>query len=71
MFKKIYAFKNSAEAGMLISLLKSNGFHPLDLQTSAHVSMAGADTFYYVQVPEKEYESIKNLLIEQNYTDII
>lgn len=71
MFKKIYAFRNSAEAGMLISLLKSNKFHPLELQTSDHLSFAGADIFYYVQVREDEYELAKKFLIQQGHKDIL
>jgi hypothetical protein len=34
MFKKIYVCRNIAEADMIISLLKNNGFNPLELQIS-------------------------------------
>jgi len=71
MFKKIYAFKNIGKASLLISLLKSNKFHPLELQTSSHCSIAGADIFYYVQIPEQEYESAKSFLIKEGYKDIL
>lgn len=69
--KRIYACKSSAEAGRIISLLKSKGFEPLDLNTSSHISFAGADPCYYVQVPEKQYEQIKKFLIENNFKDVI
>jgi len=69
--KIIYAHKSSAEAGMIISLLKSNGFNPLDPDFSSHISFAGADLFYYVQVPEQEYEKAKEFLIKNNFKDII
>lgn len=71
MSKKIYGFKNSAEAGMMIALLKNNKFHPPELQTSSHLSFAGADLYYYVQIPEEEYESAKKFLIKQGYKDIL
>ena len=69
--KKIYACINSAEAGMIVSLLKGNGFNPFELDTSSHVGFAGADLYYYVRVPEQEYESAKKFLIENNLKDTI
>jgi len=69
--KRIYACKSSAEAGMIISLLNSEGFHPLDLDTSSHVGFAGADIWYYVQIPEKQYELAKNFLMQNNFKDVI
>ena len=71
MFKRIYAFRYGAEAGTIISLLKNNGYHPLDLQLSPHVGTAGADIYYYVQVPEEEYESAKQFLITLGYKKVI
>lgn len=71
MFRKIYAFKNIGEASLLISLLKSNKFHPLELQTSSHCGVAGADIFYYVQIHDKEYEAAKNFLIKEGYKDVL
>jgi len=69
--KKIYSFRSSAEAGMTISLLKSQGFHPYELDTSSHMSFAGADFWYYVQVPETEYETAKIFLIENGFKDVM
>ena len=69
--KRIYACKSSAEAGMIISLLNSEGFNPLDLYTSSHVGFAGADIWYYVQIPEKQYELAKNFLMQNNFKDVI
>ena len=71
MIKKIYACKNMADAGMIISLLKSNGFNPLELQTSPHVSVAGADIYYYVQIPEEEYKSATEFLLANGYKDVL
>lgn len=69
--KRIYVCKSSAEAGMIVSLLKSNGFTPLDFDTSSHIGFAGADLYYYVQVPEQEYEKAKKFLIKRNFKDIV
>ncbi|MCX5680678.1 MAG: hypothetical protein NT079_00005 [Candidatus Omnitrophica bacterium] len=69
--KEIYGFKSSAEAGMMISLLKSHKFHPLEIQPSNALSFAGLLMRYYVQIPEKEYNSAKKFLIEQGYRDIL
>ena len=69
--KKIYACKSSAEAGMIISLLKSKGFNPFDLDISSHVGFAGADLYYYVRVPEREYGKAKKFLIKNNFKDVI
>ena len=62
MFRNIYASKNTTDADMIISLLKSNGFHPLDLQRSAHAGFAGADIFFNVQIPDEEYKRAKEFL---------
>jgi len=69
--KRIYACKSSAEAGMIISLLKSNGFNPFDLDTSSHIGFAGAELYYYVRVSGQEHERAKKFLIENNFKDTI
>ena len=71
MFKKIYVCRSSAEAGMVISLLKSNGFNPMELQTSPLVGIAGADLYYYVQIPVGEYESAKEFLLTNDFKDVL
>ena len=71
MLKNVAWLKSSAEAGLVISLLKNNGFQPLELQTSPHVSFAGADLFYYVQIPDQEYEAAKEFLIKLGYKNVV
>ena len=39
---------------MLIAVLRGAGFHPVDLVTSAHFSLAGADIAFRVEVPTSE-----------------
>lgn len=55
----------------MISLLKSNGFQPLELQTSSHMSFAGADFFHYVEISDQEYEAAKEFLIKQGYKNVV
>ena len=69
--KKVYANRNSAEAGMIISLLKSSGFNPAELNTSSHISIAGADIWYYVRVPESEYEEAKDFLVKNGFKNVL
>ena len=69
--KKIYSCSNSAEAGMIISLLRSNSFNPSDLDISSHISFAGADLWYYVRVPEDEYERAKDFLLKNGFKDVL
>lgn len=71
MYQRIYACRTSAEAGMIISFLETNGFNPLELNMSSHMTFAGVDQFYYVQIPEQEYNSAKSCLLEQNFSDVI
>ena len=67
VFKEIYATRDYGEAVTTISLLMASGFHPLELQTSSHVSIAGADVYYYVQVSDEESESAKEFLKDAGF----
>ncbi len=69
--KRIYGCKNSMEAGMVASLLESEGFEVFDLNTSGHISFAGADLWYYVQISEDHYDEAKRVLIEHGFQDVI
>ena len=71
MLKNIYFSRNIGEVWLIISLLKDNGYHPLELQTAPHVSIAGADIIYYVQIPDEEFESAKKFLKDQGYKNIL
>ncbi len=68
--EKIYFTKDIGEVEMVNALLKANGFNPLELEISDHVSVAGADMFYYVQIPENEAASAKAFLKEQGFKNI-
>ena len=56
---------------MIISLLQSNGFNPLELQTSPLVGIGGADIFFYVQIPAEEYKQAKEFLLSNDFKDVL
>ena len=49
------------------ALLESEGIHVLDIATGGHLSIAGADQGYYLQVPEDERERAASLLREHDF----
>ena len=57
------AFSNSVvEAGQIQALLESEGFHPMPINSSAHVTVAGAEQGYHVEIPAAEAEAASALL---------
>ena len=56
---------------MVISLLQSNGFNPLEMQTSPLVGIAGADPYCYVQIPVEEYQPAKEFLLANEFKDVL
>jgi hypothetical protein len=62
MFANIYTSRTAAEAELVISLLRANEIHPLDLSMSASVFFAGADLWYHVRVPAEEIAAAQEVL---------
>lgn len=56
--------QDHAETGRLRSLLETAGFHPLPIEYSAHVTQAGDEQGYYVEVPRSEAEAARTFLRE-------
>jgi hypothetical protein len=54
MFATIRTVPTSAEADLMISLLRSEGCHPLDADMSSHFSFAGCEIGYQIVVPREE-----------------
>jgi hypothetical protein len=54
VFSVVRRTPTAFEADMLIEALRSNGFHPLDLATASHFSLAGADIAFHIEVPTNE-----------------
>ncbi len=68
---RIAAFKDYASAGMIHEILTSKGRHPRLIDTSAHISIAGADQYYYLYVPQNEMDNATKILIEFGYEENI
>jgi hypothetical protein len=62
MFTNIYAAQTPVEAEVIISLLRGGGVHPLNLEMSPHIFLAGANLSYHVRVPPEEAEAAKEIL---------
>lgn len=71
MFQKLVYVRNFPEAGMIRSLLVENGFHPPQVDASAHVTLAGADQVYYVELPEAEIPAARRFLTEAGFERVI
>jgi hypothetical protein len=69
MFPRIYAAQNAAQADVVISFLKAQGLHPLDLQMSPIAFFGGADQLFHVQVPSEEVEAATEALKANGYGD--
>jgi hypothetical protein len=58
--------RTAVEADMLITFMRSAGLHPLDLNTSSHFSLAGADVEYRIEVPTEELNAAREFLKGQD-----
>lgn len=67
MFETVFRGRTQSEADLVISLLRSEGLHPMDLQTSPHISLAGADINYAVDVPREEMQQAREILGHAGY----
>ena len=54
--------RTAIEADLLISALRAEGLHPLDLETAGHISLGGADISYHIQVPTSELAQVAEFL---------
>jgi hypothetical protein len=54
--------RTSIEADVLIAALRAAGMHPLDLETASHISLAGTDISYHVEVPTAELSAAREFL---------
>jgi hypothetical protein len=57
MTVKVYAAQSEPEAGMVESLLRANGFHPVRYN-SAFIGRGGSDRYHYIEVAEDEADAV-------------
>ena len=62
IYRKVCLIPEMADAGMVHNQLEAYGLHPLPLNISAHVTIAGADQYYYIELPEEEIEKGQKVL---------
>ncbi len=61
-FSVVRTVRTAVEADMLITFLRSEGLHPIDINTSAHFSLAGAEIEFPINVPTGELDAARELL---------
>jgi hypothetical protein len=61
-FSVVRTVRTAVEADMLITFMRSDGLNPLDINTSAHFSLAGAEIEFPIQVPTTELNAARELL---------
>jgi hypothetical protein len=61
-FTTIRTAQTAIEAELLMSALRYEELHPLELNTAGHFSLAGADISYQIQVPSEEAEKAREIL---------
>ena len=71
MFKRLVQVRTFPEAGHIRSLLVKNGFHPPEVDASAHVTVAGADQVYYVELPDDEVHAALQFLRDAGRDQLI
>ena len=64
MSKRIASFADYSIAGLVVTQLRDIGLSPLAIETASHVTVAGADPCYYIEVDESETDKARNALIE-------
>ena len=67
MHKRICSFQNQAIACMVESMLRDVGFHPEPVALAGHISVAGAEQWYYLRVPVDEITAAREYLTDTGY----
>ena len=67
MSKTIGSFGRMWEADLAIALLRDNEFHPDDLLTFSRTGLGGAESFFYVVVPDTEVQAAVQVLKDNGY----
>ena len=71
MSVRVAAIKEQAFAGLVVSQSQEVALNPFEINFAEHVSLAGADQFYYISVVEDEVEQTKEALIDLGYQDYL
>ena len=71
MLARIAYTRSQIEAAELHSLLISSGFHAMPVDYSAHLTVAGAEHGYYLEVSRAEADRARELLEELGFTRLL
>ncbi len=66
---RLCIFREQSVAGLVEDFLRQNGLHPRPLNTSGHISMAGAGQWYDLWVPKEEKEKAREVLSAAGYQE--
>ena len=69
MLQRLRQTPTQIEADLLISRLRAAGLHPSDLRIWPHVTLAGANLFYDVEVPAEEAEAANQVIGAKENSD--
>lgn len=61
-FSVVRTTRTAIEADLLIAAMRSEGLHPLDLETTGHFSLAGTDVSFHIQLPTAEISAAREFL---------
>jgi hypothetical protein len=64
---RIAAIRDYSIAGLIVSTLRDMGVRAMDVETASHVSVAGAEQFYYIDVNESQVKEARNALVDMGY----
>ena len=64
---RICSIKSQAQAGLIANRLKEEGINALPLNTSAHISIGGANHCYYIEVSDCDAQEAKTILADLGY----
>lgn len=71
MSVRVAAIKEQAFAGLIISQLQEAGLNPIEINGSGHVSLGGAEQYYYISVTEDEADQSREALIDLGYEEYL
>ncbi|MBT8130644.1 MAG: hypothetical protein KJO35_00115 [Gammaproteobacteria bacterium] len=71
MFSRIAYSTDIAEFVLMTALLRDHGIEVLDMMRAGHVSIAGVDHGFYVQVPESQMIKARRWLTDSEFSHCV
>lgn len=71
MSVRIAAIREQSFAGLIVSQLKDAGLNPFEINTSAHVSIGGAEQYYYITVLDEEVDEGRRVLSDLGFKEYL